>query len=58
LQAGSLDELVLDVIPVVLGRGERLLDGVAELSAEPIDVATSPKATHVVYRIRSTSDGS
>ena len=51
LQAGCLDELVLDVIPVVLGRGERLFDGVADLSAEPVDVAISPKATHVVYRI-------
>ena len=51
LQAGCLDELVLDVIPVVLGRGERLFDGVTDLSAEPVDVATSPKATHIVYRI-------
>jgi dihydrofolate reductase len=51
LQAGCLDELVLDVIPVVLGRGERLLDGVTELSAEPVEVASSPKATHSVYRI-------
>jgi dihydrofolate reductase len=53
LQAGCLDELVLDVIPVVLGRGERLFDGVAALSAEPVEVTTSPKATHVVYRITS-----
>ena len=51
LQAGCLDELVLDVIPVLLGRGERLFDGVADLSAEVVEVATSPKATHVVYRI-------
>src|SRR5919206_4163991 len=51
LQAGCLDELVLDIIPVVLGRGERLFDGVADLSAEPVDVATSPRATHVVYRV-------
>ena len=53
LQAGCLDELVLDIAPVLLGRGERLFDGVADLSAEPVEVATSPKATHVVYRITS-----
>jgi dihydrofolate reductase len=51
LQAGCLDELVLDIAPVLLGRGERLFDGVADLSAEPVEVATSTKATHVVYRI-------
>src|SRR5437660_12679453 len=52
LQAGCLDELVLDVIPVVLGRGERIFDNVPELRAEPIEVATSPLATHIVYRIK------
>ena len=51
LQAGCLDELVLDIAPVLLGRGERLFDGIVDLSAEPVEVATSPKATHVVYRI-------
>ena len=51
LQAGVLNELVLDIAPVLLGRGERLFDDVGELSAEPVEVATSPKATHVVYRI-------
>ena len=28
--AGVLDEIVLDVAPVLLGGGERLLDGVAD----------------------------
>ena len=51
LQAGCLNELVLDIIPVVLGHGERLFDGVPELHAEPVEVATSPLATHLVYRI-------
>jgi len=35
----------------VLGRGERLFDDVSELTAEPVEVATSPLATHIVYRI-------
>ena len=51
LQAGCLDELVLDIAPVLLGRGERLFDGVTDLSAEPVEVSTSPKATHIIYRI-------
>jgi dihydrofolate reductase len=53
LQVGCLNELVLDVIPVVLGSGERIFDGVSELNAEPVEAATSPVATHIVYRISS-----
>jgi dihydrofolate reductase len=51
LQAGCLDELVLDIVPVVLGSGERIFDDLLELTAEPVEVATSPLATHIVYRI-------
>jgi dihydrofolate reductase len=51
LQRGCLSELVLDIVPVLLGRGERLFDHVARLNAEPIEVATSPLATHIVYRV-------
>lgn len=51
LQAGVVDEILLSHAPVVLGRGERLFDGVRDLKAEPVEVAASPKATHVVYRI-------
>src|SRR2546421_4529581 len=31
LAAGVIDELVLDIVPVLLGSGERLFDGVADL---------------------------
>jgi dihydrofolate reductase len=51
LQAGVLDELVLDVVPVLLGQGERIFDGVADLDFEPVEVAASPFATHIVYRV-------
>ena len=51
LQARILDELVLDIAPVLLGAGERLFDDVSELHAEPVEVSTSPHATHVVYRL-------
>src|SRR5207248_11058053 len=51
LQAGCLDELVLDLVPVLLGRGERIFDNVSELNAEPVEVANSPLATHILYRL-------
>jgi dihydrofolate reductase len=49
--AGVIDELMLDVVPVLLGAGERLFDGVQDPGLEPIEVIHSPRATHVRYRI-------
>ena len=40
-----------DVVPVLLGSGERLLDGVTDLRLEPVEVIHSPVATHVRYRV-------
>jgi dihydrofolate reductase len=51
LTAGVIDELVLDVVPVLLGAGERLFDGVPEARLEPVEVIHSPLATHVRYRM-------
>ena len=51
LAAGVLDELTLDVAPVLLGSGERLFDGVDDPGLEPIEVIASPKATHIRYRV-------
>ena len=51
LQRGVVDEIMLSHVPIVLGGGERLFDGVPALRAEPVDVAASPLATHVVYAI-------
>ena len=51
--AGVLDEIVLDVAPVLLGGGERLLDGVADPGLTPVEVIASPMATHVRYRVGS-----
>ncbi len=49
--AGVIDELVLDIAPVLLGEGEALFRGVADPGLEPVDVIHSPKATHITYRI-------
>ena len=51
LAAGLLDELYLHIVPVILGAGERLLEGVGDPTLEPIKVVESPAATHVKYRI-------
>ena len=50
LHAGVIDELWLDIVPVLLGSGERIFNGVAEFDFEPDEVLQSPLATHVCYR--------
>jgi dihydrofolate reductase len=50
LSAGVVDELTLDIAPVLLGSGERIFDGVESLGLEPVEVLHSPLATHIRYR--------
>src|SRR5436305_6544473 len=50
LIAGVVDELTLDVAPVLLGSGERIFDGVESFEFEPVEVLHSPLATHIRYR--------
>ncbi len=50
LQAGVVDELSLDVAPVLLGSGERIFDGIESFPFEPVEVLHSPLATHIRYR--------
>lgn len=52
LAAGVVDELALDIAPVLLGAGERLFDGVTELGLTPVEALQSPQATHVRYRLQ------
>jgi dihydrofolate reductase len=52
LAAGAIDDLVLDVVPILVGSGERLLDGLTDVDFEPLEVIHSPHATHIRYRVR------
>ena len=51
LAAGLIEVLRLHVAPMILGAGERLLDGVGELNLEPMEVSGTRLATHLGYRI-------
>ena len=52
VRSGALDELTLDIVPVLLGAGERIFDSDLEVSLEPVEAEHSPWATHVRYRIQ------
>ncbi|WP_375485669.1 dihydrofolate reductase family protein [uncultured Jatrophihabitans sp.] len=49
LTAGVVDELTLDIAPVLLGSGERIFDGLGSFDFEPVEVLHSPLTTHIRY---------
>jgi dihydrofolate reductase len=52
LAAGLIDELELHVVPVLLGGGARLFDGVGpEVKLELLRVIEAPGVTHLKYRV-------
>jgi dihydrofolate reductase len=53
LRARLLDELTIHLVPVVLGRGVRLLDGLEPGSVELdlVNVVDAPGVTHLTYRV-------
>ena len=57
LGSGALDELVVDIIPVVLGRGESMFGDLTNLVLIPVEVAHSPHATHIRYQVGSAPAG-
>lgn len=51
-EAGALDDLYVDVLPVVLGRGESMFRDLPLLELTQQSVAYSPLATHIHYKVR------
>jgi dihydrofolate reductase len=49
--SGAIDELTIDIAPVLLGSGEKLFDGVEDPGLEVLQVSHSPLAIHVRYRV-------
>jgi dihydrofolate reductase len=50
LAVGAIDDLYLDIVPVLLGAGEGMFTGIADPGLTPVEVTHSPHATHVHYR--------
>lgn len=53
LAAGLVDEMDLSVVPIFLGGGERLLDGLGDagLRLEQLRAVEAPGVTHLKYRV-------
>ncbi|HMR81747.1 MAG TPA: dihydrofolate reductase family protein [Niabella sp.] len=51
LAAGLIDELCLHIVPVILGEGVRLFEGVQNLRLEPVDIGGTSIVTHIKYRV-------
>jgi len=51
LAAGLIDELWLHLLPVTIGAGTRLFEGVPPLNLEAIEVSGSNVVTHIKYNI-------
>lgn len=51
LAAGLIDELMLQIAPVVVGEGLRPLEGIGGLELEQLSVRAASLVTHVRYRV-------
>lgn len=56
LEAGLLDEVAVDLVPVVLGTGRpffgALADGRPILLSDPITTVQGDRVTHLVFEVR------
>jgi len=53
LAAGLIDELRLHIVPLTLGAGTRLFEGVGQLKLEQVTSRGTSLVTHVTYRVLS-----
>ena len=52
LKAGRIDEILIDLAPILLGAGTRLFDPLADpISLEKIETIDAPAVTHLRYRV-------
>lgn len=51
LSAGAIQDLYVDVSPVLLGRGERMFDDIPLASLTQVEVTHSPAAVHIHYTV-------
>jgi dihydrofolate reductase len=52
LAAGLLDEVAIDLVPILLGDGVRLFDEAAQtVELEPTRVVEAPGVTHMSFRV-------
>ena len=49
--AGLIDELWLHIVPVTIGSGARLFEGIPDLELEPLGISGTKLVTHVHYRV-------
>ena len=49
LAAGLLDEIVVSVVPILLGGGARLFDNVGDARLEQVESVEAPGVTHIRY---------
>ena len=53
LNAGLVDEIQIDLAPILLGSGVRLFDhlGTAPITLEQLDAVKGQDVTHIKYRV-------
>lgn len=51
LAAGLIDELWLHVVPVTIGTGAPLFEGVPNLKLQPVEVSGTNVVTHIRYKV-------
>ena len=49
LAAGLLDEIVVSIVPVLLGSGARLFDNVGDATLKQVESVEAPGVTHIRY---------
>jgi dihydrofolate reductase len=53
LAAGLIDQLRLHIVPLMLGAGTRLFEGVPALKLKQVESRAASSVTHVTYRVAS-----